>query len=63
MLILTGSTLKFVLGDNSILRKAQEAKSRTEEAIKQEQQGMQDLENKINIVTNEKPIFTKVGLI
>ena len=63
LLILTGSTLKFVLGDNSILRKAQEAKSRTEEAIKQEQQGMQDLENKINIVTNEKPIFTKVGLI
>jgi len=40
------------MGDNSIFKKAQEAKNKTEEAIKNEQEYMNNIDNMINEYTN-----------
>ena len=50
MLILAGVTLFYVLGDNGILKAAQDAKKQTEDAIKNEQQSLGDLANQLKEV-------------
>ncbi len=42
----------YTMGDNSIFKKAQEAKNKTEEAIKNEQEYMNNIDNMINEYTN-----------
>ena len=45
LLILAGITITYVLGDNSIFKLAQDAKNKTEEAIRNEQDDFGNLEN------------------
>jgi len=52
LLILTGITITYVMGDNSIFKKAQEAKNKTEEAMQNEQEYLNNLGNTINNYTN-----------
>ncbi len=52
LLILAGITIMYTMGDNSIFKKAQEAKNKTEEAIKNEQEYMNLIDNIINEYTN-----------
>ena len=52
LLILAGITIMYTMGDNSIFKKAQEAKNKTEEAIKNEQEYMNSIDNMINEYTN-----------
>ena len=47
MLILAGVTLFYVLGDNGILKVAQDAKKQTEDAMKNEQQLLGELANQL----------------
>ncbi len=48
LLILAGITIMYTIGENSILKKAQEAKDKTEEAIKNEQEYMNAIDNMVN---------------
>jgi hypothetical protein len=48
LLILAGITIMYVMGENSIFQKAQDAKDRTDEAIKNEQEYFNNLDNTIN---------------
>ena len=48
LLILAGITIMYTMGDNSIFKKAQEAKNKTEDAIKNEQEYMNSIDNMIN---------------
>ncbi len=52
LLILAGITIMYTMGENSIFKKAQEAKNKTEEAIKNEQEYMNSIDNMINEYTN-----------
>ena len=52
LLILSGITIMYTIGDNSIFKKAQEAKDKTENAIKNEQEYMNSIDNMINEYTN-----------
>ena len=52
LLILAGITIMYTMGDNSIFKKAQEAKNKTEEAIQNEQEYMNSIDNMINEYTN-----------
>ncbi len=52
LLILAGITITYVIGDNSIFKKAQEAKNKTEEAMQNEQEYLSNLGNTINNYTN-----------
>ncbi len=52
LLILAGITIMYTMGENSIFKKAQEAKNKTEEAIKNEQEYMNLIDNIINEYTN-----------
>ena len=52
LLILAGVTIVTLLGDNGIIRKAQLAKEKTESAKLDEQQGLSDLEDKMDTVLN-----------
>ena len=52
LLILAGITIMYVMGDNSIFQKAQNAKEKTDEAIKNEQQYMNQVDNMINGYAN-----------
>ena len=52
MLILAGITLTYVLGDNGIIKLAQDAKNKTEEAIRNEQGDFANLQNYINEAIN-----------
>ena len=45
LLILAGVTIMYTVGDNSIIKKAQEAKNETEDAIQKEQDEIGDLTN------------------
>ncbi len=45
LLILAGITITYVMGDNSIIKKAQEAKNKTEDAIQKEQNEIGELAN------------------
>jgi hypothetical protein len=45
LLILAGITIMYTVGDNGILRAAQEAKNKTEDAIRNEQQSLGELAN------------------
>ncbi len=47
LLILAGVTLFYVLGDNGIIKVAQEAKKQTEDAMKNEQQYLSELANQL----------------
>ena len=50
-------------GDNGILTKAQEAKTKTEEAQKQEEAQLKDLEDYINgVVVSEEGYDEKTGV-
>ncbi len=48
LLILAGITIMYTIGENSIFKKAQEAKNKTEEAIKNEQEYMNSIDNMVN---------------
>ncbi len=48
LLILVGITIMYTMGDNSIFKKAQEAKNKTEDAIKNEQEYMNSIDNMLN---------------
>ncbi|MCI9087746.1 MAG: type II secretion system protein [Clostridia bacterium] len=50
LLILAGVTLFYVLGDNGIIKVAQDAKKQTEDAIKNEQQSLGELANQLKEV-------------
>lgn len=45
LLILAGITIMYTMGENSIFKKAQEAKDKTNQAIKNEQEYMNEVEN------------------
>ena len=47
LLILAGVTLFYVLGDNGIIKVAQDAKKQTEDAMKNEQQLLGELANQL----------------
>ena len=48
LLILAGITIMYVMGDNSIFKKAENAKNKTDQAIKDEQNYFNDIDNTIN---------------
>ena len=48
LLILAGITIMYTMGDNSIFKKTQEAKNKTEEAIQNEQEYMNQIDNMVN---------------
>ena len=48
LLILAGITIMYTMGENSIFKKAQEAKNKTEEAIRNEQEYMNSIDNMVN---------------
>jgi len=52
LLILAGITIMYVMGDNSIFKLAQEAKDKTDQAIKDEKEYFNDIENTINEYVN-----------
>ena len=52
LLILAGITIMYTMGDNSIFKKAQEAKNKTEEAIQNEQEYMNSIDNMLNEYLN-----------
>ena len=53
LLILAGITIMYTMGDNSIFKKSQEAKNKTDEAIKNEQEYMNSIDNMVNEYLNE----------
>ena len=54
LLILSGVTISMLLGENGIIRTAQEAKNTWERAIANEQEEIQNLVNELNNVMNEE---------
>ncbi len=52
LLILAGITIMYTMGENSIFRKAQEAKDKTNQAIKNEQEYMNSIDNMVNEYLN-----------
>lgn len=52
LLILAGITIMYTMGENSIFKKAQEAKDKTAEAIKNEQEYMNSIDNMLNEYVN-----------
>ena len=52
LLILAGITIMYTMGDNSIFQKAQEAKNKTEQAIQNEQEYMNSIDNMLNEYLN-----------
>ena len=52
LLILAGVTLMYTMGDNSIFKKAQDAKDKTVEAIKNEQEYMNSIDNMVDEYLN-----------
>ena len=53
LLILSGVTINMLLGENGIIRTAQEAKNTWEGAVSNEQQEIQNLVNELNDIMNE----------
>ena len=45
LLILAGITIMYVIGDNSIFRKAQDAKNKTNQVIRDEQEYFNNIDN------------------
>ena len=52
LLILAGVTLMYTMGDNSIFKKAQDAKNKTADAVKNEQEYMNSIDNMVNEYIN-----------
>lgn len=52
LLILAGITIMYTMGENSIFKKAQEAKNKTEDAIKNEQEIFENLQDYMNEAIN-----------
>ncbi|MCI9087914.1 MAG: hypothetical protein HFJ32_05135 [Clostridia bacterium] len=52
LLILAGITIMYTIGENSIFKKAQEAKDKTAEAIKNEQEYMNEVDNMVDKYMN-----------
>ena len=52
LLILAGITIMYTMGENSIFKKAQEAKDKTNQAIKNEQEYMNSIDNMVNEYLN-----------
>ena len=48
LLILAGITIMYTMGENSIFKKAQDAKDKTAEAVKNEQEYMNSIDNMVN---------------
>ena len=55
LLILAGISINLVLGDNGIVKKAQDAKTKTEEASENDLKGMNALIDEMNNALGEKP--------
>ena len=53
LLILSGITINMLLGENGIIRTAQEAKNTWEGSISNEQESIQNLVNELNEIMNE----------
>ncbi|MFQ8987887.1 MAG: type II secretion system protein, partial [Intestinibacter sp.] len=54
LLILSGVTINMLLGENGIIRTAQEAKNTWEGAVANEQEEIQNLVNELNNIMNEE---------
>ncbi|MCI9087169.1 MAG: hypothetical protein HFJ32_01210 [Clostridia bacterium] len=52
LLILAGITIMYTMGENSILKKAQDAKDKTAEAVKNEQEYVNQVDNMVNQYIN-----------
>ena len=52
LLILAGVTLMYTMGDNSIFKKAQDAKNKTADTVKNEQEYMNSIDNMVNEYIN-----------
>jgi Na+-transporting methylmalonyl-CoA/oxaloacetate decarboxylase gamma subunit len=52
LLILAGITIMYTMGENSIFKKAQEAKNKTEDAIRNEQETFENLQDYMNEAIN-----------
>ena len=55
MLILAGVTLNMVMGENGIIKKAQLAKSKTEEAQQKEENELENLNKQTNDQNSNNP--------
>lgn len=53
LLILAGITIGTVFDDNGIIKKAQEAANATEDALRNEQEGLNSLLNQLDSITND----------
>jgi hypothetical protein len=62
LLILAGITIMYVMGDNSIFKKAQDAKNKTDQAIKDEQEYFNNIDNTINQYANANSEGNKVKI-
>jgi len=63
LLILAGITITYVMGDNSIFKKAQEAAGKTNQAGQDELEGLNRIDNFIKKETNKKPIIKRIGVV
>lgn len=63
LLILAGITLNFVLGDNGIIRKAIISRENTNQATKQEEEQLRNLEDNLEISTNRQENSKKRTII
>ncbi len=63
LLILAGITITYVMGDNSIFKKAQEAASKTNQAAQDELEGLNKVDEFIKKETNKKPVIKRVGVV
>ena len=52
LLILAGVTLMYTMGDNSIFKKAQDEKNKTADAVKNEQEYVNQVDNMVNQYIN-----------
>ena len=57
LLILAGVSIAMLTGDNGVLTQAQNAKNRTEEAQREEENILTGYENYINSATNQVMIY------
>ncbi len=62
LLILAGVTIMYVMGDNSIFKQAQKAKNETEDAMKNEQEYLNNLDNTINEYFNGSALNNRIDI-
>lgn len=62
LLILAGITITYMLGDNGIIKLAQDARNKTEEAFEKEQEDIQNLVDLLGKTENNEPEVTHVTI-